>query len=55
MRKPVKEHARQVSLLMEGTQNSNYLDLMKKKIGSEQGKRDYAKKMWTIEPVFANK
>jgi len=54
MKKPIKEHGRQVSFLVEGLENTNYLDLMKKKIDSEQGKRDYAKRMWTIEPVFAN-
>jgi len=54
MKKPVKEHGRQVSFLVDDDNNSNYLDLMKKKIDSEQGKRDYAKRMWTIEPVFAN-
>ena len=54
MKNPLKEHGRQVSFLVEDEDNSNYLDLMKKKIDSEQGKRDYAKRMWTIEPVFAN-
>lgn len=54
MKKPVREHGRQVSFLVDDDNNSNYLDLMKKKIDSEQGKRDYAKRMWTIEPVFAN-
>ena len=54
MKKPVKEHGRQVSFLVEDKHNTNYLDLMKAKIDSEKGKQDYAKRMWTIEPVFAN-
>lgn len=54
MKKPVKEHGRQVSFIVEEENNTNYLDLMKVKIDSEQGRKDYAKRMWTIEPVFAN-
>ena len=54
MSKPLKEHGRQVSFVVEGESNTNYLDLMKARIDSEQGKKDYAKRMWTIEPVFAN-
>lgn len=54
MKKPVKEHGRQVSFLVEDKNNTNYLDLMKQKIDSVAGKRDYAKRMWTIEPVFGN-
>ena len=54
MKKPVKEHGRQVSFVVEEENNANYLDLMKAKIDSDQGKQDYAKRMWTIEPVFAN-
>ena len=54
MKKPLREHGRQVSFLVEGAGNTNYLDLMKAKIDSEQGKQDYARRMWTIEPVFAN-
>lgn len=54
MKHPVKAHGRQVSFLVEGDININYLDLMKQKIDSAAGKRDYAKRMWTIEPVFGN-
>lgn len=54
MRKPLGEHGRQVSFRVDITGNQNYLDLMKEKVDSEQGRRDYAKRMWTIEPVFAN-
>ncbi len=54
MSKPLKEHGRQVSCAVDGESNTNYLDLMKAKINSESGKQQYAKRMWTIEPVFAN-
>ena len=54
IKEPVKEHGRQVSFLLEALGNTNYLDLMKKKINSDQGKRDYAKRMWTVGLVFAN-
>jgi len=54
MQKPLKEHGRQVSFKVEEANNTNYLDLMKQKIDSEQGRKDYAKRMWTIEPVFGN-
>jgi hypothetical protein len=45
------EHGRQVSFIVV---DISYLDLMKKKIDSAVGKKDYAKRMWTIEPVFGN-
>lgn len=54
MKKPLREHGRQVSFVAEGKDNINYLDLMKQKVDSEQGRRDYTKRMWTVEPVFAN-
>ena len=54
MKNPVKEHGRQVSFLVDDENNTNYLDLMKQRIDSPQGKKDYAKRMWTIEPVFGN-
>lgn len=54
MKKPVKEHGRQVSFLLEGKENTNYMDLMKRKIDSDVGRQAYAKRMWTIEPVFGN-
>ena len=54
MKKAVKEHGRKISFLIEALDNTNYLDLIKKKIDSDQGKRYYAKRMWTVEPVFAN-
>ena len=54
MQKPLKNHGRQVSFKVEAADNTNYLDLMKKKIDSEQGRKDYSRRMWTIEPVFGN-
>lgn len=54
MRKPVNEHGRQVSFVVDNEKNTSYLDLMKQKIDSVAGKKDYAKRMWTIEPVFGN-
>lgn len=54
MKNPVKDQGRQVSFLVEGQQKKSYLDLMKLRIDSEAGRKDYAKRMWTIEPVFGN-
>ncbi len=54
MKNPVKEHGRQVSFVVGGNDNKNYLDLMKQKIDSAQGRKDYARRMWTVEPVFGN-
>ena len=54
MKRTLKEHGRQVSFKVSCENNTNYLDLMKQKIDSEQGKKNYARRMWTIEPVFGN-
>jgi len=54
MRKAVKDKGRQVQFLNETQKRTSYLDLMKQKIDSEQGRQQYAKRMWTIEPVFGN-
>jgi transposase len=54
MMKPLKEHGRQVSFQVESEDNKSYLDLMKQKVDSEQGRKKYARRMWTIEPVFGN-
>lgn len=54
MKRPLKEHGRQVSFVVEGESNKNYLDLMKQKVDSDRGRKDYARRMWTIEPVFGN-
>lgn len=35
-------------------QGQLFVDLMKQKKTITQGKKDYGKRMWTIEPVFGN-
>ena len=54
MEKPIKEQGRQVSFLNTEQKQTNYLDLMKEKIDSAEGRRMYSRRMWTIEPVFGN-
>ena len=54
MKHEVKLQGRQVSFLIEDKRKDSYLDLMKKKIDSEEGKRLYSRRMWVIEPVFGN-
>jgi transposase len=54
MKHEVKQKGRQVSFLIEDKRKESYLDLMKKKIDSEEGKQLYSRRMWVIEPVFGN-
>jgi len=54
MKNPVKEKGRQVSFLNKGQEKVSYLDLMKEKIDSVEGRRIYSRRMWTVEPVFGN-
>lgn len=54
MKRPLKEHGRQVSFAVDAKDNVSYLDLMKRIIDSAKGKKAYARRMWTIEPVFGN-
>jgi hypothetical protein len=54
MKRPLKEHGRQVSFAVSETNNTNYIDLRKQKVDSEHGRKNYARRMWTIEPVFGN-
>jgi hypothetical protein len=54
MKNPVKEKGRQVSFLNKEQTKISYLDLMKEKIDSVDGRRIYSRRMWTIEPVFGN-
>lgn len=54
MRNPVKENGRQASFLNKSQTKISYLDLMKAKIDSMEGRRMYSRRMWTIEPVFGN-
>jgi hypothetical protein len=35
-------------------EKGSYLTLMKQKIDSDEGRRLYSRRMWTIEPVFGN-
>jgi len=54
MKNPVKEKGRQVSFLNKEQKKVSYLDLMKEKIDSVEGRRIYSRRMWTVEPVFRN-
>jgi transposase len=54
MKNPVKERGRQVSFLNKEQTKTSYLDLMKEKVDSLEGRRMYSRRMWTIEPVFGN-
>lgn len=54
MKKPLREHGRQVSFEVKREDNKSFLDLMRQKVDSEQGRKNYARRMWTIEPVFGN-
>ncbi len=54
MKKPIKDQGRQVSFLNKEQEKRSCLDLMKEKIDSEEGRRIYSRRMWTIEPVFGN-
>ncbi|MCP4269170.1 MAG: transposase, partial [Candidatus Brocadiaceae bacterium] len=50
MKKPIKDQGRQVSFLNTPQDKTSYLDLMKQKIDSDEGRRKYSRRMWTIEP-----
>ena len=54
MKNPVKAQGRQVSFLNAAQEKGSYLTLMKQKIDSDEGRRLYSRRMWTIEPVFGN-
>ncbi len=54
MKKPIKDQGRQVSFLNTPQDKTSYLDLMKQKIDSDEGRRKYSRRMWTIGPVFGN-
>ena len=55
MQKEVKEHGRQVIFPHDkSTQKQNLSDRMKEKIDSGSGRREYSKRLGTIEPVFGN-
>ena len=54
MKGDVKKQGRQISVLIEAQRKTTHLDRMRKVIDSEEGKRLYSKRMYTIEPVFGN-
>jgi len=55
MQKEVKTHGRQVIFAHDkATQKQNCSDRMKDKIDSALGRREYSKRLGTIEPVFGN-
>ena len=54
MKNPINEQGRQVSFYADYIETDSCLELMKKRIDSEQGRREYGRRMWTIEPVFGN-
>jgi len=54
MKNKVTKRGRQIQFLNEDQKYTSYLDLMKEKIDSEEGRRQYSRRMWTIEPVFGN-
>ena len=54
MQNEVTSRGRQIQFLNEETAKAKYSDLMKQKIDSEEGAKEYSKRMWIIEPVFAN-
>ena len=54
MQNKVTKRGRQVLTRDEGRKRTSNLDLMKQKIDSEEGRRKYSRRMWTIEPVFGN-
>ena len=54
MKNPVKDQGRQVSFYADYIETDSCLELMKRRIDSEQGRREYGRRMWTIEPVFGN-
>jgi hypothetical protein len=54
VKNPVKQKGRQVSFLNKEQARTSYLDMMKEKVDSVEGRRIYSWQMWTIEPVFGN-
>lgn len=54
MKNEIKLQGRQISVLVETKRKVTHLDKMRKVIDSEEGKRLYSRRMYTIEPVFGN-
>ena len=54
MQNKVTKRGRQILIRDERRKNTSNIELMKQKIDSEDGRRKYSRRMWTIEPVFGN-
>ena len=54
MRNKVTKRGRQILIRNEDKKRTSNMDLMKQKVDSEEGRLQYSKRMWTIEPVFGN-
>ena len=54
MKNEVKGRGRQVQFLNEDQKRTSNMELMRQKIDSEEGRHQYSKRMWVIEPVFGN-
>ena len=54
MKNGVKDRGRTILVLIKDKKKVTHLDRMKKIIDSEDGKHQYSKRMYTVEPVFAN-
>ena len=54
MKNKVAGRGRQVQFLNEDQNRTSHLELMRQKIDSEEGRRQYSHRMSTIEPVFGN-
>lgn len=54
MRNEVTGRGRQIQFLNEDQARTSYMELMRQKIDSEEGRHQYSKRMWVIEPVFGN-
>lgn len=54
MKKDVNQQGRQLSVLIDSKKKVTQLDKMRKIIDSEDGKKQYSRRMHTIEPVFGN-
>ena len=54
LRNKVTKRGRQILIRNENKKRTSHLDLMKQKVDSEQGRAQYSKRMWVIEPVFGN-
>ena len=54
MKNPIRDQGRQVSFYADYIETDSCLELMKRRIDSEEGRKEYGRRMWTIEPVFGN-